>query len=239
MKKRLSKYLAEAGIASRRACEELIFAGRIRVNGRTVLEQTLVGHEDEIEVDGELIGRAPEKVYYILNKPRGVICSHEQRYYPKRVVDMFGPEASRLFTVGRLDKDTSGLILVTNDGHFAQRVIHPSANIQKEYIGKVHRDLNADHLKIISEGTWVEGVMVKPVKVVKMRRNTVKVVVSEGKKREVRHLLENADLEVLELKRTRIGGLILGVLETGAFRSLSAKEMEAIFHRGENVNEKT
>lgn len=232
MKKRLSKYLAEAGIASRRACEELIFAGRVKVNGRTTLVQVLVGHEDAIEVDGELIEKAPDKVYYILNKPKGVICSHEQRYYPKRVVDLFGPDASRLFTVGRLDKDTTGLLLVTNDGHFAQRVIHPSANIQKEYVAKVHRDINAEHLKIIAAGTWVEGVMVKPLKVVKMRRGTVKVVVGEGKKREVRHLLENADLNVLELKRTRVGGLHLGILEVGAFRSLTANDMESIFNKG-------
>jgi 23S rRNA pseudouridine2605 synthase len=232
MKKRLSKYLAEAGIASRRACEAMIFAGRIKVNGRTTIVQVLVGHEDEIEVDGQLIEKAPEKVYYILNKPKGVICSHEQRYYPKRVVDLFGPDASRLFTVGRLDKDTSGLLLVTNDGHFAQRVIHPSANIQKEYIAKVNREINAEHLKIIAEGTWVEGVMVKPIKVVKMRRGTVKVVVGEGKKREVRHLIENADLKVLELKRTRVGGLHLGILEVGAFRSLTANDMESIFNKG-------
>lgn len=234
LKKRLSKYLAEAGIASRRACEELIFAGRVSVNGRKVTEQILVDHEDEIEVDGERIGKAPDKVYYILNKPIGVVCSHEQRYYPKRVVDMFGPEASRLFTVGRLDKDTSGLLLVTNDGHFAQRVIHPSACIQKEYVAKVHRDVQADHLKIIAAGTWVDGVMVKPLKVTKMRRGTVKVVVGEGKKREVRHLLENAELKVLELKRTRIGGLHLGLLPIGAFRSLSINEMESIFRQGED-----
>ena len=232
MKKRLSKYLADAGIASRRACEELIFAGKVTVNGNRTLKQILVDNDDEIEVDGVEVNKVPDKVYYMLNKPCGFICSNEERYYPKRVIDLFGADAVRLFTVGRLDKDTSGLLLVTNDGQFSHEVIHPSSNIHKEYIAKVNRDVSADHLKIIAKGTYVEGVMIKPVKVVKIRRGTVKVIVAEGKKREVRHLLENAELKVLELKRTRIGGLLLGTLKTGTFRSLTTGEMKALFKKG-------
>lgn len=227
---RLSKYLAAAGIASRRACETIIFAGRVAVNGTVALEpQTLVNDEDTITVDGKSLNDSEPKVYYILNKPAGYICTSKKMGTTKIVLDLFEDVPYRLFTIGRLDKDTQGLLLVTNDGHFANKVIHPSADIQKEYLAKTNSEITAEHLMAISSGTLVEGVFVKPIRVTKVRRGTVKVAVGEGKKREVRLLLEAAGLKVQELTRIRIGGLQLGQLPTGQWREMTEIDKTLIF----------
>lgn len=230
IKKRLSKFLAGAGVASRRACEEIIFAGRVTVNNVVASEpQTLVDERDQISVDGHPLNKVEEKVYYILNKPAGYICTAKKMGSKKIVLDLFHEVPYRLFTVGRLDKETEGLLIVTNDGHFANKVIHPSSCIHKEYLAKTDAEITADHLTAISSGTLVEGVFVKPVRVTKVRRGTVKIAVSEGKKREVRTLLEAAGLKVLELIRIRIGGLQLGQLEPGSWRVMTEKEKTLIF----------
>jgi 23S rRNA pseudouridine2605 synthase len=227
---RLSKILAGSGVASRRASEELIFAGRVHVNGQICLiPQAMVGPNDEISVDGESIKPKEPKVYYMLNKPIGYLCTNAKHKGEKIVVDLFEGVEQRLFTVGRLDKDTSGLIIVTNDGHFANEIIHPSHNIQKEYLVKTDLEVNDDHLKVISSGTLVEGSFVKPFKVSKVRRGTLKVVIMEGKKREVRLLMEAAGLKVMELQRIRLGGLVLGTLPLGSWRALTEREKQLIF----------
>lgn len=231
-KKRLSKALAAAGIASRRACEELIFGGHVSVNREIVLvPQTLVDWDsDEIRVDDHLIQAEERKVYYILNKPKGCICSNARVGTKRLVIDLFQNLSARLFTVGRLDRDTTGLLLVTNDGHFANRVIHPSSNLSKEYVVKTSQEITDVHLKAMSKGTVIEETWIQPVKVSKVRKGTVKIVVKEGKKREVRLLAENAGLTVLELSRVRIGGLVLGDLPLGSFREMTEAEKRSLFH---------
>lgn len=231
-KERLSKVLAAAGVASRRASEELIFGGKVTVNGTLITEPQfrVDPHVDEIRVDEERIYGPQEKIYYLLNKPRNFVCSNKPLGRKKLVVDLFPPE-KRLFTVGRLDRDTTGLLLVTNDGHFAQRVIHPRANIEKEYLVKVVQEVEADHLKRISAGAFVEGVYVRPVSVKKVRKGTLKVIVKEGKKREVRVLVEKTGLKITSLTRIRIGGLSLGSLVEGDYREMSSQEKEAIFNK--------
>jgi 23S rRNA pseudouridine2605 synthase len=230
VKKRLSKMLAAAGVASRRACEELIFAGKVKVNGETVLiPQTMVGPEDHVIVQGEKVSAPEEKLYFILNKPKGYLCTAKRTNQSKIVLDLFEDVEERLFTAGRLDKNTEGLIIITNDGHFANRVIHPSSNLQKEYLVKTDKEVTHEHLLAINRGTLVEGIFVKPIRVTKVRKGTLKITVTEGKKHEVRLLLENAGLHVRELTRIRIGGLHLGSLKIGQWRNLSAKEQESIF----------
>lgn len=231
-KKRLSKAIAAAGIASRRAAEEIIFAGRVRVNSKVVkVPQTLVDWEnDKIMIDNAPIQGEEKKVYYILNKPHGYICSNKRLGRKKLVVDLFEEVGLRVFTVGRLDRDTTGLLIVTNDGHFANSVIHPSANISKEYIVKTSQEITDVHLKAISKGTLIEGTWIKPQRVEKVRKGTVRVVVKEGKKREVRLLVQNAGLDILELARTRIGGLRLGAIPEGTFREMTETEKQEIFH---------
>jgi 23S rRNA pseudouridine2605 synthase len=232
-KKRLSKALAAAGVASRRAAEELIFEGRVKVNG--VVEkvpQTLVDWDaDIILVDDEPIKGEERKVYYILNKPHGFVCTNVRIGTKKLVIDLFAHLNLRLFTIGRLDRDTTGLLLVTNDGHFANKVIHPSSNIAKEYLVKTSQEITDAHLKDISKGTYIEGSWIKPVKVEKVRKGTLKVVVKEGKKREVRLLVQNSGLEILELSRIRIGGLRLGTIPEGVFREMTDNEKKSIFQK--------
>ena len=229
-KKRLSKALASAGIASRRACEELIFEGKVSVNGQIILkpETHVCLDQDDVRLEDQRIGREQEKIYYILNKPHGYICSNKPMERKKLVIDLL-PSDKRLFTVGRLDRDTTGLLIVTNDGHLAQKVIHPSSNIEKEYLVKTAQEVTQDHLKAISKGAFVDGVFVRPVSVKKVRRGTLKVTVKEGKKREVRVLVQKAQMRILSLGRIRIGGLTLGSVPEGTFRIMSQKEKEAIF----------
>lgn len=228
-KKRLSKTLASAGVASRRACETLIFDGHVKVNGTVaLLPQTLVDDKDLITVDDKAISAPEAKVYYILNKPAGYVCTNRRTKNSKIVLDLFEDHSERLFTVGRLDKDTQGLLLVTNDGHFANKVMHPSHNILKEYVAKTDMEISDAHLKTIAKGTLVEGVFVRPIKVTKVRKGTVKITIAEGKKREVRHLLIAAGLQVLELTRIRIGQLQLGPLPVGTFRPMTKNEMALV-----------
>lgn len=230
MEKRLSKALAAAGVASRRACEELIFSGRVKVNSKKILlPQTMVDWErDEIFVDGKRIIEEEKKKYFLLNKPLGYICSNKCRKGGKIISHLFEQLGLRLFTAGRLDKETTGLLIVTNDGNFANRVIHPSSNIEKEYLAKTNKELTHQHLLCISKGVFIEGTFVKPVSVKKVRKGTVKIVVKEGKKHEVRELLKNANLEVLELKRIRIGNLRLGSLLLGKWREMTKRECERV-----------
>lgn len=229
-KKRLSKALASAGIASRRACEELIFEGKVTVNGEIILKpETHVDlGEDDVRFEDQRIRNEQEKIYYILNKPTGCICSNKPMDRKKLVIDLF-PSEKRLFTVGRLDRDTTGLLIATNDGHFAQRVIHPRANIEKEYLVKTSQEVMHDHLQAISKGAFVDGVYVRPVSVRKVRRGTLKVTVKEGRKREVRVFVQKVGLSILSLARIRIGGLVLGNLVEGDYREMQEHEKEAIF----------
>jgi 23S rRNA pseudouridine2605 synthase len=226
---RLSKVLAASGVASRRACEKIIVDGRVRVNGNQVIvPQTLVDPtSDIIEVDGQKVQAMPPRVYFLLHKPLGYVCTNDPKV-KRRAVDLI-PYEERLFTIGRLDKDTSGLILVTNDGHFAHKLMHPSGGIQKEYLVKVDKELSHDDLVALSQGCMVEGVRVSPASVKKVRHGTMKIVVHEGRHHEVRALVEAAGMEVLELKRIRIGPLLLGKLEVGACKRLSQKEIETLF----------
>jgi 23S rRNA pseudouridine2605 synthase len=230
-KKRLSKALAAAGIASRRACEELIFGGRVQVNGVTIkLPQHHIDWDaDRIVVDGQTVKAEQKKSYYLLNKPVGYICTSIRPGKKLIVLDLLPAVKERMFTVGRLDKETSGLILVTNDGHFANKVIHPSSNVIKEYIVKTLSEITPDHLESLSQGARVDEKWVRPVSVHKLRKGTFKICVSEGKKHEVRIIAERAGLKIVELSRVRIGGLVLGTLPVGAYRPLTDKDKDLIF----------
>lgn len=222
--------MAAAGIASRRAAEELIFAGRVQVNGQTILrpEHHIDWAADRIAVDGSLVQAEEKKIYYILNKPTGFLCTNIRPGKRAIVRDLF-PDPERLFTVGRLDKDTTGLLLVTNDGHFANEVIHPSSNVVKEYVVRTEQEITPEHLETLRQGARVDEKWVRPVLVQKVRKGTFKICVKEGKKHEVRLIAERAKLKVVELTRTRIGNLILGKLPLGEYRTLTEKDKELIF----------
>lgn len=230
-KKRLSKALAAAGVASRRACEEIIFDGRVKVNGQVIkVPQTLVDwSSDRITVDESNVKAEQSKVYYMLNKPTGYLCSNVRPGKQKIVIDLFPGEQNRLFTVGRLDRETEGLILVTNDGHFANKVIHPSSDVIKEYIVKTAQEITPEHLEALNQGARVDNKWVRPASVFKVRRGTYRICLKEGRKHEVRIIAERAGLRVIELRRIRIGSLLLGTLPNGAYRELTEKDKELIF----------
>lgn len=229
---RLSKVLASHGIASRRACEKLIFSKRVKVNGITATEPQMQVNTtvDTILVDNKpLKPKAEEHTYLLFHKPKGFVCSHNKESHKKVIYDLFNQQPARLFSAGRLDKETTGLLIVTSDGLFAQKLIHPSSNILKEYIVKTDKEVLDTHLKIIQAGCRVERKWVKPHKVLKIRRGTLKIIVSEGRKREVRALVEQADFKILELKRVAIGSLRLGTLKEGAYRPLTDREKDLLF----------
>lgn len=226
---RLSKVLAAAGVASRRSSEELIADGRVTVNGSVCnTPQTRVDiARDAIYVNGNRISKKlPPKVYLALNKPKGYICSTGEKEY-KSVMDLFedymkswgkrspGVPKPRLFTVGRLDVATTGLIIVTNHGEFAQQISHPSSNLSKEYIATIDGTVNKRHLISISEGTVIDGIHCTPDSVELLPkqpdilRPRLRIVVHEGRNHEVRELVKNAGLQIYSLKRIRIGGFRL------------------------------
>ena len=227
---RLAKALAQAGVGARRKCDQLILNGYVAVNGViTKKPQTEVDPtKDKLTVNGkEQSGE--KKFYFAMNKPRGFECSHEKIPGKKIIYAFFKEVGARLFTIGRLDKDSTGLILLTNDGDFANSVIHPSSGITKEYLVRTDKEITHEHLVAMGAGTTVQNRHVKPVKVKKVRKSTFKITVAEGKKHEVRLLAAAAGLKVYELKRIRIGPLQLGNLPEGEFRPLSSKERLTFF----------
>ena len=164
---RLSKILAQRGVASRRKCEKIIEEKRVKVNGILITKPQEHFDEDNVDitVDDKPIGEKEKKVYFLLNKPKGYVCTNEKdtpKKSKKRVLDLFKDLPYRLFTVGRLDKNTTGLLIVTNDGYFANKVIHPSSNIEKEYLVKVVNNISHKDLLEISKGTEIEGKWIKP-----------------------------------------------------------------------------
>ncbi|WP_098038993.1 pseudouridine synthase [Estrella lausannensis] len=227
---RLNLALAKSGVASRRKCDELIFAGRVTVNGKVADNPGIrVSETDRIAVNGRSVRVKKTQYYFLLNKPKGYVCSAKPANGQNSVLTLFKDVRERLFTVGRLDKETTGLILVTNDGDFANRVMHPSFGIQKEYLAKVWQEITDVHLKTLMEGIEMEGVLLKPVRVTKVRKGTLKITVMEGKKREVREMVAHAGLDLFDLKRIRIGGLHLGTLSEGVYRNLTESEKNSLF----------
>lgn len=228
---RLNKFLAHSGVASRRKVEDLIFSKMVKVNGKIEIKpQTLVDpKKDTIKVNDKVV-KEEKKFYFILNKPKGYLCSNVKKGKEKLVIDLFKDFSVRLFTIGRLDKDTTGLLIITNDGDFANKIIHPSANLEKEYIAKVKENISDIHLKTISKGAFVENKYVKPKRVVKVRRSTLKIIVLEGKKREVKTFIRRANLTLLELKRVRIGKLRLGSVPDGFAKKVSLEQLKHLIN---------
>ncbi|MEC8307158.1 MAG: pseudouridine synthase [Chlamydiota bacterium] len=229
--KRLNQQVARAGIASRRGSEALIERGEISVNDQVVKTPyfRVDPDKDIITWRGKALPQRVSPLLIVLNKPKGWICSTSPREGKRLVTDIFKPLGVRLFTVGRLDRDTTGLLLLTNDGDLCQKIIHPSSSLTKEYLIKCREEITAQHLHILRQGLKVEGVFVRPVKVRKVRRGTLKIGVKEGKKHEVRLMIRAAGLSLLMLHRIRVGGLHLGGIPEGQWRQLQAGEERVIF----------
>ena len=224
---RLQSYLAKSGMGSRRSCETLISEGRVRVNNKVVTELGTKVDEDDIVYVDDILAEPAERSYYIaLNKPRGYVCTNHdpnETAYARDLIDI--PERNLLFNVGRLDKDSQGLIIFTNDGDFANMVMHPSSETEKEYVVRVDRDLEKKDLDDAYRGL-VTPYKIKSYKLISKRE--VKVVLTEGKNREIRNMFDILGYEVKKLVRIRIGTVELGELQPGQFRRLTSAEIRSL-----------
>lgn len=225
---RLQKVLARVGYGSRRACEELISAGRVTVNGEVAaLGRRVDVERDEVAVEGVPVGILPGLVYYLLNKPAGVITTASDPEARSTVVDLV-PSEPRVFPVGRLDATTEGLILLTNDGELAQRVAHPSHGVEKEYLAEVEGVLSPGDIRRLREGVELEDGRTAPARVSASASGVIRITIHEGRNRQVRRMMEAVGHPVRRLVRIRIGPLADRSLVPGAWRRLGPGEVLAL-----------
>lgn len=223
---RLNRYLARAGIASRRGADELIKAGRVHVNGVPGELNTLVGAGDVVEVDGAPIGRQA-LAYVLLHKPPGVVTSARDPRGRATVVDLVGHE-SRVVPVGRLDVETSGALLLTNDGDLAHRLAHPRYGVEKTYVADVEGEPSDDAIRRLAGGIELEDGVTAPARVRRLGRARLELVLHEGRNRQVRRMCAAAGHPVLRLRRTGYAGLDLRGLAVGEWRELRQAEVDAL-----------
>jgi 23S rRNA pseudouridine2605 synthase len=225
---RLQKILAQAGLGSRRACEELIAQGRVRVNGEVATLGTRADPEnDAIEVDGARIGVAQGLVHYLLNKPAGVVTTASDPQRRPTVVGLV-PADPRVYPIGRLDADTEGLLLLTNDGELAHRLTHPSFGVDKEYLAGVDGRPTRGALRRLREGVELEDGPTAPAKVSLVGDRLLRITIHEGRKRQVRRMCEAVGLPVRRLVRVRIGPIADRRLAPGEWRALEPDEVRAL-----------
>lgn len=236
---RLQKVIANAGYVSRRKAEELISKGKVKVNGKIVRELgTKVTPTDIIEADGTVISQKDvKKEYYLLNKPRGVVTTTSDDKGRKTVVDLIETSA-RIYPVGRLDYDTTGALILTNDGELANLLMHPKNNIQKLYVAKVKGLVGKDVINKLTNGVYIDGIKTSKAKarIKKYDKKTdtsiVELVIHEGRNHQVKNMFRVLGYEVLKLKRESIAFLDIKNLKSGEYRSLTIKEVKKLY--GEN-----
>ena len=230
---RLQKVIAHSGYCSRRHAEELIKSGKVNVNGKVVTDMGIkVTTKDVIMVDGQSLN-IEDKVYYLLNKPRGVISAASDDKKRKTVVDLIETD-KRIYPVGRLDYDTTGLIILTNDGEFANEMMHPKNEVEKLYVAKVKGILAGVDINALKSGVIIDGKKTAPAKV-KLRKKDLKnntcmlsLIIHEGRNHQVKKMIEAVGYEVLKLKREQIGFLTLKGLNSGDYRVLTHKEVSKL-----------
>ena len=231
---RIQKMIADSGYCSRRKAEELISQGRVKLNGRPVKLGDKCGGRDIITIDGERL-YAPRKknlVYLMLNKPRGYVTTVSDELDRRCVMDLLTDVEERVYPVGRLDRNSEGLLLFTNDGEFANSIMHPSRHISKTYRVTVRPDISDEQLVKMSEGIEIDGKKTLPATVIVKEKQEGRVVllitIKEGRNRQIRKMCEAVGLEVARLRRISIGPLKLGMLKPGTWRELTAEELRAL-----------
>ena len=225
---RLQKVLAATGWGSRRTCEELIAAGRVTVNGEVAqLGRRVDAEHDLIEVDGVPVGVKPGLVYYLLNKPTGVVTTAKDTHDRPTVVELV-PGEPRVFPVGRLDIDTEGLLLLTNDGDLAHRIAHPSHGMEKEYLAHVRGRVTPGEVRRLRDGVELDDGVTAPAEVSQPTPGVLRITIHEGRNRQVRRMCEAVGHPVLRLVRTRIGPISDRSLRPGDWRELSPGERKAL-----------
>ncbi|MBR2337582.1 MAG: rRNA pseudouridine synthase [Clostridia bacterium] len=228
---RINKFLAECGVGSRRTCDKIIEEGRVTVNGKVCGLGTDVNEfKDSVSLDGKKLGKVKKYDYYIMNKPKGCVCTVKDDKDRKTVMDYLPPINARIYPVGRLDYDSEGLLIFTNDGDLANRLTHPSNEIPKTYLVKIEGSIDENSLARLRAGVVIDGVKTKKctIKVVDEFKDSTKmhVTITEGRNREIRKMFESVGKNVVFLKRIKIGDLTLSGLDRGECRKLSAEEIE-------------
>ena len=231
---RLQKYLAERGVASRRRAEEMIEAGRVTVNGRRAsIGQSIDPRKALVAVDGQTLERQRErKVTLMLHKPRGYVTTMEDRHAARLITELVRDYTERLYPVGRLDKDSEGLLLMTNDGALAHALTHPSKAVEKRYRVTLRGQVSDTQREQLAGGVMVDGRRTLPTEVrvieEKSDRTVLEFTLREGRNRQIRRMCESLNIEVMRLKRTQIGSLKLGMLPVGQTRELTAEELRRL-----------
>ncbi len=226
---RLNKYISETGVCSRREADKWIEAGRVTCNGSLAVLGTQVGEADEIRVDGRLLGRRKKQIYIALNKPAGITCTTET-HVEGNIIDLIG-HAERIFPIGRLDKESEGLILLTNDGDIVNEILRSENNHEKEYLVTVERAVTDLSLKMMADGVKIMGEITKPCKVARVNEKTFRMILTQGLNRQIRRMCSALGYRVQHLRRVRIINIGLGTLAPGEWRELAEAEVAALLPR--------
>lgn len=227
---RLNKYIAQSGVCSRRKADECIDNKEVKINGQTVFEKGIMVDEtkDIVSVQGQTISLVKKKIYIMLNKPAGYVTTSSEQFSRPCVIDLI-KETDRVFPIGRLDMETEGLLLLTNDGEFANKLMHPSKKINKVYIAKVTGNITEEAINKLKKGVEIEGYITAPAIVDRISKDELSITIHEGKNRQVRKMCSAVGLNVMYLKRIKIGNLELGDLKLGKYRTLKSKEIQKLF----------
>jgi 23S rRNA pseudouridine2605 synthase len=231
---RLQKYLAECGIASRRKSEELIAAGKVKVNGETAsIGDKVNPKHDKVTVSGKKAVSVKKSVYIMLNKPRGFITTMSDEHDRKCVAELVKGLNTRVYPVGRLDRESEGLLIMTNDGEFANALTHPSKHVSKTYRVTIRPEITKEQATAFRNGIEIDGRMTAPADLrileAQENRTVVEVTIYEGRNRQIRKMFEALGIEVARLKRTKVGNLKLGMLKQGDYRDLTPDEVNSLY----------
>jgi 23S rRNA pseudouridine2604 synthase len=223
---RLNKYISETGVCSRREADRWIEAGRVTCNGQPAALGTQVNDGDEVCIDGQLIGAKKKQIYIALNKPVGITCTTDPGV-ERNIVDLIG-HAERIFPIGRLDKDSEGLILLTNDGDIVNEILRSENNHEKEYIVTVERSITDLALRMMADGVKIMGEVTKPCKVQRLDNKTFRMILTQGLNRQIRRMCSALGYRAQRLQRVRIINIYLGSLAVGQWRELTQQELTGL-----------
>lgn len=231
---RLQKYLSEAGVASRRKAEEMIRSGAVKVNGAVAqIGDSVDPKKDTVSVKGKKVIKQGEKRYILLNKPRGYVTTTDDDLGRKCVLELVKDVKERIYPVGRLDRVSEGALIMTNDGAFANAMMHPSKHVPKTYRVTVRPEPTAEQIDILASGVELDGRLTAPADVYVISkeegRAVLEIVLREGRNRQIRRMCESQNLEVARLRRIAVGPIKLGMLQTGQWRDLTPAEVESLF----------
>jgi len=226
---RINKFIASSGVCSRRNADKIILEGRVKVNGQVTTELGVkVTSTDKIEVDEKEIFLEARKVYVMLNKPRGYVTTSKEQFNRPSVLELISIK-ERVFAVGRLDMDSEGLLLLTNDGEFTNKIIHPTKHVAKKYEVELKKEISDVDMEKLRQGVDIGGYKTATAIVERVSNKKMVITIYEGKNRQIRKMCEAVENKVVSLRRIAIGNLALGTLKTGEYKLLSAAEINEIF----------